>query len=115
MTYGEYFLLSAREGDIEAMKECLDEGVLVDHYDKTSGNTALHMAAANNFGVVVSFLIAHGALLNQQNDIKNTALHWAALCGHIEIVKLLCESTSSCKIDCSIKNAFGRIPMEEAL
>ena len=47
MTYGDYMILSARQGDLEAVKECLQEDVPVNHQDD-QGNTALHMASANN-------------------------------------------------------------------
>ena len=44
-------------------------------------------------------------------------MHWAALCGHLGIVKQLCEgeATHSDKINTSLTNKFDRIPMEEAL
>jgi uncharacterized protein len=114
MTYGEYFILSARQGDLEAVKECLQEEVPIDFCDPKTGNTALHMAAANNIFEVVSFLVEKGAHLNLQNHSQSTALHWASLCGHIEIVKYLCEAGKD-RIDVSLKNEFGRIPFEEAL
>ena len=31
MTYGDYFILSAREGDVEALAECLTEDVPIDY------------------------------------------------------------------------------------
>ena len=54
------------------------------------------------------------------NNSKNTALHWACLCGQIDVVKFLCEWHESIpdspqKSDPNLKNAFGRKPMEEAL
>ena len=90
VTYPEYFIMSARSGDIEAIKECLLEEVPINYQDDT-GNCALHMAAANNHEDVVRFLLEHGASVNLQNKNMNSALHWAALTGHLNIVKLLCE------------------------
>ncbi|MFO0004968.1 MAG: hypothetical protein ACK559_27945, partial [bacterium] len=34
---------------------------------------------------------------------SNTPLHWAALTGHLVIVKLLCESEKH-RVNCSLKN-----------
>jgi ankyrin repeat protein len=61
MTYGEYFILSARQGDLDAVKECLSEEVPIDYIEQKTGNTALHMSAANNWLEIVSYLMAQGA------------------------------------------------------
>lgn len=87
ITYGEYMLLSARQGDLEAVKECLQEGVTIDHADEEMGNTALHLASANGQAEVVAFLLATGASVNAQNKSLNTPLHWAALTGQTKVVK----------------------------
>ena len=84
-------LLSARQGDLDAVKECMAEDVPVDHVDEEMGNTALHLASANGVADVVAFLLAKGAKVNMQNKSLNTPLHWAALCGPFKVVQLLCE------------------------
>lgn len=33
MTYGDYMILSARQGDLDAVKECLAEDVPINHQD----------------------------------------------------------------------------------
>ena len=86
MTYGEYFIYAARTGDIAGMQECLDEEVPIDFQDPISGNCALHMASANNKIEALTFLLAKNACCNLTNKTNNTALHWAALCGHLEVV-----------------------------
>lgn len=63
MTYGEFYLYSARTGDLEGMKECLEEGVPLDYQDQL-GNTALHMACANKFDAIVVFLLEQRANVN---------------------------------------------------
>lgn len=50
------------------------------------------MACANNHEQVARMLIDLGADINLQNLSKNTSLHWAALTGHLNIVKMLCEN-----------------------
>ena len=84
--------------------------------------SALHLASANGFKPAVEFLLSKGASINLQNKSINTPLHWACLCGQLEIVKVLCEwsekhpeAPETQKADPNIKNAFGRVPMEEAL
>ena len=120
MTYGDFMLMSARGGDLDAVKECLAEEVPINHQDAEVGNSALHLACANGHKDVVEFLLDAGADINLLNNSKNTPLHWACLLGRIEVVKLLCEwhtlkPDSGVKASTSLKNAFGRIPMEEAL
>ena len=120
MTYGDYMLMSARGGDLDAIKECLAEEVPINHQDEEMKNSALHLAAANGHQEVVEFLLDAGADINLLNSSKNTPLHWACLLGRIDIVKLLCDwhnkkPDSGIKADMNLKNQFGRIPMEEAL
>ena len=57
MTYGEYMLLSARQGDLESVKECLSEDVPINYACEEMGNTALLLASANGEAEVVSFLL----------------------------------------------------------
>ena len=113
-------LMSARGGDLEAVKECLMEEVPINHQDTDMGNAALHLASANGHKDMVEFLLDAGADINLLNNSKNTPLHWACLLGRLDIVKLLCDwhtikPDSGVKVDTNLKNAFGRIPMEEAL
>ena len=72
------------------------------------------MACANNHLELAQFLLTKGADINIQNKNANTSLHWAALTGNLQIVKILCE-TEGHKINCNLKNFSGKIPFEEAL
>jgi ankyrin repeat protein len=49
-------ILSARQGDLNAIQECLKEDVPINHQDDL-GNSALHMASANGHEDCVRFLI----------------------------------------------------------
>lgn len=50
------------------------------------------------------------AYVNRQNDSGNTALHWSALNGHLEIAKMLLESGA----DASVLNSSGHDAVFEA-
>lgn len=102
--------------------------------DQHSKNTALHYAAANGHSSMNSrFQIPHRVdltllvaiikllfpasaerpaplFINAVNDAGNTALHWAALNGHLESVKLLVESGA----DVTIINKAGHDAVFEA-
>lgn len=49
-------------------------------------------------------------LVNAQNESGNTPLHWAALNGHLEVVKLLCDNEA----DPFLKNEVGHDAYYEA-
>ena len=72
----------------------------------------MHMASANGHVQVVTYLVSQGCSLNLQNKSLNTALHWAAMTGYPEVVKLLGALE---KCDPNMKNAFGKTAFEEAL
>ena len=67
MTYGEYMLMSARGGDLDAIKECLVEEVPINFQDTEMSNSALHLAAANGHQEVVEHLLDAGADINLLN------------------------------------------------
>ena len=85
MSFEDYFLYSARLGEVEGLQECLNERVPIDYQNAEQGNTALHLAAANGLIPAVTFLLEKGANVNLQNSSKNTPLHWACLCGQLEV------------------------------
>lgn len=53
------------------------------------GQTPLMLAARKSNTTVVELLLRHGADVNTQDDIGNTALMCAIDCGNLEMVKLL--------------------------
>ncbi|KAK7078619.1 hypothetical protein SK128_002014 [Halocaridina rubra] len=67
------------------------------------GNTPLHLAAASNNNEEVVELLLHSvkgtteysSVLNALNNIKQTPLHRAAYCGHLNVVKKLLEAGAS--------------------
>ncbi|KAK6509731.1 hypothetical protein TWF481_004461 [Arthrobotrys musiformis] len=104
--------------------------------DEYSGNTCLHMAAANNHVQIVEYILSLEAppiatppapaaadadvitvptgylntLLNFPNESGNTPLHWACLNGHIDTVKVLVKAGA----DPGVLNAAGHDCVYEA-
>ena len=89
MSYEEFLIYSARLGELEDLKECIEEKVDLETTDP-SGNTALRksdpnnvihsfiryidMASANGHLEIVKLLLQHGAKPNSVNKSKNTPL-----------------------------------------
>jgi ankyrin repeat protein len=46
-------------------------------------------------------------LINVQNEQGNTPLHWAALNGHLEVVKALVQNGADCKVNFNNIHQFG--------
>ena len=67
-------------------------------------------------------MLENGANVNLQNGSMNTPLHWACINAAFDVIKLICEwkdknpdAPECTKVDANLKNAFGRVPLEEAL
>lgn len=79
-------------GDLDGVRQLLDDGVSVDELDD-SDETALHGAAAFGHTEVVRLLLERGAAVDQTDgDELWTALMAAAGNGHSDVVRL-CSST----------------------
>ncbi|KAB8211451.1 ankyrin repeat-containing domain protein [Aspergillus parasiticus] len=87
---GNEFIYCAADGDLNAVKQRLDQGVDV-NMKNDAGETALSQAAANGFADVVRFLINQGAHIDLQNRKHETPLVQAAKYGHEEVVRVLLE------------------------
>lgn len=108
----------SRYGETDAVRAILDKSpgssssTFVNSADD-SGNTAVHMAAANGHVKTCRLLLSRGAN-HLPNSSGNTPLHWAAANGHDEIVKLLLsEPRFKAKMDVLQKNKFGRSALTE--
>ena len=84
----EVLYWASQEGEDDPVRELLAAGAEPDKYkyDKKlnkalHGNTALAAAASYGHDSIVSILIQHGADINRQNEIGNTALHYATFQG----------------------------------
>jgi ankyrin repeat protein len=99
----------ARYGEEEEVKQLIataaassDIAAVVDlvNTPASSGNTALHMAAANGHVEICACLLEAGAATDTKNGSGNTPLHWAALNGHLAAVSLLLERGADCGSKC---------------
>uniref|UniRef100_A0A8C3GBN6 BRCA1 associated RING domain 1 n=1 Tax=Cyclopterus lumpus TaxID=8103 RepID=A0A8C3GBN6_CYCLU len=88
---GETLLhLAAIKGDVEAVKELLDQGADPNLKDN-AGWTPLHEACNLGHLVIVEVLVSRGALLNTPGYENDSPLHDAVRNGHPAIVKLLLQ------------------------
>lgn len=90
------FWRAAREGDLPAVLQALDNGrdvnaALVLPGDPDTGGTALHYAARQNHPELAASLLSRGADPNARALDRHAAtpLHWAASRGHADMVTLL--------------------------
>ncbi|GAX20482.1 hypothetical protein FisN_22Hh052 [Fistulifera solaris] len=102
---------AARYDDLEVVRAILHcHPELVAYQDPHTGNSALHMAAANGHAAIVQFLLSVGARVGLENRAGNSPLHWAASNGKHEIVQLLLQESQA---DVLQRNRFGRSALTE--
>lgn len=92
---------------------CQPKDVVEAAVDPESGNSSLHYCAANGLADLFPILAEYfstPASLNRQNAQGSTPLHWAALNGHLAVVKQLVGAGA----DMWTKNEAGHLAMFEA-
>ncbi|KAI3630883.1 hypothetical protein MIR68_012318 [Amoeboaphelidium protococcarum] len=90
----------------------LKDGVgIQDIVDEDSGNTPLHMAAANGHLQIIQCLVdgvkdlsMRTQYINFKNKGGNAALHWACMNGHASVVEFLLKNNA----DADAKNNYDR-------
>ncbi|XP_034741598.1 BRCA1-associated RING domain protein 1 isoform X2 [Etheostoma cragini] len=108
---GETLLhLAAIKGDVEAVKELLDQGADPNLKDN-AGWTPLHEACNLGHLAVVEMLASRGALLNTPGYENDSPLHDAVRNGHTAIVKLLLQLGASQ----NVLNLYGKRPADYAV
>ena len=76
------------------------------------GFTPLHRAAAQpNSHTIIQVLIDNGADVRAIDAFGDTALHWAAFCGHLDSAKTLIENGA----EATVANSEGKTALDAAL
>ncbi|MBN2130683.1 MAG: ankyrin repeat domain-containing protein [Sedimentisphaerales bacterium] len=99
---------AAASGNIEAIKQHLQDGTDVDARESPGGGTPLIVAAIFGQTEVAKLLIERGANVNVGSSDGATALHAAAFFCHTEIVKLLLDRGAQVNAE----NIRGETPLD---
>ena len=84
--------VAAQEGHIVIVRMLLDADVEVDIRDRLKDETPLLKAARRNHLPVLQLLQERGADLRARNLDGEMAIHLAALCGHINVIRIMLDS-----------------------
>lgn len=96
MTSENDTLLSAAEtGDIDTVKEALNNGADINTQNNFLKESALHLAASKGHLELVKYLVDNGANLYLNNGTDMTPLHLAARDGQVHVVKYLLEKSDT--------------------
>uniref|UniRef100_A0A7N0REX4 Protein kinase domain-containing protein n=1 Tax=Kalanchoe fedtschenkoi TaxID=63787 RepID=A0A7N0REX4_KALFE len=88
MDPGFKLMYLANEGDLEGLKELLDEGVSV-HFRDVDDRTPLHVAACQGYVEVVELLLSRGAVVDPKDRWGSTPLADAIHYKNNEVIKVL--------------------------
>ena len=98
-------------GNLDAVKQLLDQGENIDKADPEGGSSPLILAAMFGQKEIAKYLIDRGADLNFQNNDGSTPLHTAAFFCRTKIVTALVEGGA----DKTIRNNSGSTALESML
>uniref|UniRef100_A0A1A8HHP2 Protein phosphatase 1, regulatory subunit 12C n=1 Tax=Nothobranchius korthausae TaxID=1143690 RepID=A0A1A8HHP2_9TELE len=116
------FLAACANGDTEEAEAMLEEAkrtktkngedmLDIVNCSNADGITALHQACIDGSIEMVTFLVDHGASVNQVDSEGWTPLHVAASCGNPDIVEFLLQKGASL----TAVNCDGDVPLDIAL
>ncbi|WCJ21447.1 Protein VAPYRIN-LIKE [Euphorbia peplus] len=88
LQFGDVLHRSARLDDVNAIKNCISEGVNVNERDQ-NGWSPLHRAAFKGRIESVRMLLNHGARVDVVDDEGYSPLHCAVETGHVQVALLL--------------------------
>jgi len=102
--------IAAEQGNLQAVKELIENNPQLISAVDQGGYTVLHKAAYNNHIDIAEYLLSKGADINATSGSGSTPLHGAAFHGHPDMVRFLLDRGAS--ID--IVNAGGYTPLLSA-
>ncbi|GAB4858526.1 Acyl-CoA-binding domain-containing protein 1 [Ancistrocladus abbreviatus] len=97
----------AREGDVENLLKCIENGVSVNIKD-SEGRTPLHWAVDRGHLSVIELLITRKADVNIKDNDGQTPLHYAVVCDRESIAEYLVKHSA----DANIKDNDGCSPRD---
>eukprot|EP00299_Pterocystis_sp_00344_P019699 c9748_g1_i1.p1 GENE.c9748_g1_i1~~c9748_g1_i1.p1 ORF type:complete len:264 (+),score=43.77 c9748_g1_i1:351-1142(+) len=100
---------SAQNGDLKAVRRCLDKQIDVNKRGAEE-TTPLHKAAEHGHVAVCELLLSRGADVKAKDEDGNMPLHCAATKGHSPVCELLVSRGAEVKA----KNTDGRTPLHSA-
>ncbi len=100
--------LAARLGEVESIKQHIENGTNLNEQESTSGVTPLVAAAITGQAQTADLLLKNGADVNAYDKAGSTALHAAAFFGHTDTVKVLLHHGA----DTDAKNGYENTPLE---
>jgi ankyrin repeat protein len=87
--YYSALMLAAGSGHAAVVRTLADAGATIDDVELTHGWTALIWAAKNGDAATVGTLLELGADPSPRDDRGRTALDWARIGGHTQVIALL--------------------------
>jgi ankyrin repeat protein len=86
-------------------------GVKVDSVlsERLSGETALHVCAKWGDAEAIRILVVNGADMNKRGEDDNTALHYAAMMGHLAAAQCPVELGAA-----NLRDIYGNLPIDLA-
>lgn len=95
---------ASKNGDVEAVKEMLNNDPEIVNKRNENGETPLHWAAIKGQANVINLLLAFGADPAARDDsLGGTPLHWAAINNRLDVIKLLLANQA----DINMKTSDG--------
>jgi len=86
------FHVAAREGKVSILRFYLDNYEINIDMKMKDGWTAFNYAAFNGYTATMEYLLKMGAYINETDNFKRTALHWAAKSECKEVVQKLLDN-----------------------
>lgn len=91
-TQGKRLLSAARDGDERGLMDLMEKGACVNMRDDDDWTALMHVAGRKGLERCVNELLKAGALPNESDEMKISALMVAARIGNLDVIKLLIEN-----------------------
>ena len=102
---------ACREGNIEFVRMAIDAGISA-NTERRGSFALIHLAAEGGNNDIVQLLLQHNAIVDKTYLHGNTALHYAAMYGHLEVAKTLLNHGSEAW---AMPNNTQYTPLQQAL